>query len=40
MSLTVVSGLHRGAFCYVVDSEGKFLADLRDQVPTCTRHKG
>ena len=31
------SGCHRGAFCYVYDSEGNFLADLRNQEYVCSR---
>jgi len=34
------SGLHRGAFCYVYDASGTFLADLRNQeyvCPSCER---
>jgi hypothetical protein len=28
-------GCHRGAFCYVYDKDGNFLADLRDQSFDC-----
>ena len=31
------SGCHRGAFCYVYDAEGDFLADLRNQEYVCSR---
>lgn len=31
------SGCHRGAFCYVYDSEANFLADLRNQEYVCSR---
>lgn len=31
----VKSGLHNGAFCYVVDENGKYLANLRDQIVVC-----
>jgi hypothetical protein len=31
------SGCHRGAFCYVYDAEGNFLADLRNQEYVCSR---
>ncbi len=31
------SGCHRGAFCYVYDAEGNFLADLRNQEYVCRR---
>lgn len=36
------SGCHRGAFCYVYDAEGNFLADLRNQEYVCSkcREKG
>jgi hypothetical protein len=29
------SGLHRGAFCYVYDAAGRFLADLRNRGYVC-----
>lgn len=33
------SGLHRGAWCYVFDREGNYLANLRDQEPICRIHE-
>lgn len=34
------SGLHNGAFCYVVDEKGKYIANLRDQIPICRKGYG
>jgi hypothetical protein len=34
------SGCHRGAFCYVYDTEANFLADLRNQEYVCSRCQG
>ena len=31
------SGLHRGAFCYVYNALGTYLANLRDQEYVCSR---
>lgn len=31
----VVSGLHSGAFCYVVNSKGEHIANLRDDILIC-----
>ena len=33
-------GLHSGAFCYVYDKAGKYLANMRDQVYTCEGCRG
>jgi hypothetical protein len=34
--VSVSSGLHAGAWCYVRDEEtGEYIANLRDQVPLC-----
>jgi hypothetical protein len=33
--LSVVSGVHKGAFCIVVDKRGNRVADLRDKVSVC-----
>ena len=34
-----VSGLHKGAWCYIVDMNDNFIANIRDQVWTCTNCK-
>ena len=33
----MVSGLHKGAFCYVTDINGNYAANLRDQIITCEK---
>ena len=35
VEITVISGCHNGAFCYVVDDDGNVLADLRNQTAAC-----
>ena len=36
VTVSVSSGLHNGAFCYVMDEEtGAYIANLRDQVALC-----
>lgn len=34
-----VSGLHNGAWCYIYDRHGNYLANMRDDVYNCGRHK-
>lgn len=38
VNLTTISGLHNGAFCYVVDKDGNYVANLRDEVVACPDH--
>lgn len=38
VTILTKSGCHKGAYCYVCDRSGKYLADLRNQYCVCEDH--